>query len=243
VRARSAALDRETAYRLAATEYDRLLAVLRDLDPADWDRPTDCAGWNVRAVAAHVLGTVEMVASLLELAHQLRWARRTGGGVDALSAVQVQERADLDAGTIVAGLQVTSPRAVVRRRRMSRGLGLLRLPQKQLVGSDPEWWRIGYLLDVVLTRDVWMHRIDVARATDRELELTPGHDGVIVADLVAEWAERHGRPYRLRLTGPAGGEWSSGADGDELEFDAVEFARIVSGRGSESGLLGQRVPF
>jgi uncharacterized protein (TIGR03083 family) len=243
VRPRFPALDRDTAYGLAATECDRFLAVLRDLDPEDWDRPTDCTGWNVRALAAHVLGTVEMVASLLELAHQVRAARKAGGGDVGLTAVQVRERAELDGGGIVAGLQVTWPRALVRRRRMSRVLGRLPLPEKQVVGGAPEWWRLGFFFDVILTRDVWMHRIDLARATDRKLELTPDHDGVLVADLVQEWADRHGRPYRLRLTGPAGGEWSSGTGGEELELDAVEFGRILSGRGSGAGLLGQRVPF
>lgn len=36
-------------------------------------------------------------------------------------------------------------------------------------------------------------------------------DMVADADVVAAWAERHGRPYRLTLTGPAGGTWSTGA--------------------------------
>ncbi|MFP5371880.1 MAG: maleylpyruvate isomerase N-terminal domain-containing protein, partial [Actinomycetes bacterium] len=51
-RPRPPALDRDTAFRLAATEYERFLAVLRDLDPADWSRPTECPAWDVRAMAA-----------------------------------------------------------------------------------------------------------------------------------------------------------------------------------------------
>jgi hypothetical protein len=61
--------------------------------------------------------------------------------------------------------------------------------------------------------------------------------------VVAEWAGRHGRPYRLRLTGPAGGEWTAGEGGEELELDAVDFCRLLSGRGSGPGLLAQQVPF
>ncbi len=237
------ALDRGTAYRLAVTEYQRMLAVLRDLGPGDWDRPTDCPGWDVRTMAAHLLGAAEMVASLREFAHQNRLAGKEGGGIDALTAVQVRERSHLDVAGLVAGLEATVPRALRGRRRQSRVVGRLPLPEKQVVGADREWWRIGYLLDVVLTRDVWMHRVDITRATGRELELTPGHDGVLVADVVAEWAQRHGRPYRLRLTGPAGGEWSAGTDGEALELDAVEFCRVLSGRGTGPGLLSQQVPF
>jgi hypothetical protein len=88
-----------------------------------------------------------------------------------------------------------------------------------------------------------MHRVDISRAVGRDPELTPEHDGVLFADVVAEWARRHGHPYRLRLTGPAGGSWASGADGTELELDAVEFCRILSGRGQVSGLLAEQVPF
>ena len=113
----------------------------------------------------------------------------------------------------------------------------------QVIGDHPEKWRMSYLLDVILTRDPWMHRVDISRATGRDLVLTPEHDGRLVADVVAEWASRHGRPYRLRLTGPAGGTWSAGTDGPELELDAVEFCRIISGRGTGTGLLTQQVPF
>lgn len=242
-RPRPPALDRDTASRLAATEYERFVAVLRDLDPPDWSRPTECTGWDVRAMAAHVLGMAEMAASVREMARQSRLAGKAGGGIDALTALQVREHADLDGAAIVAGLAATAPRAVRGRRRTSRVAGRIKLPEEQVVGPDREWWRIGFLVDVVLTRDVWMHRGDVCRATGRELQLTPGHDGVLVADVVAEWAQRHGRPYRLRLTGPAGGEWSSGTDGEESELDAVEFCRMLSGRGSGPGLLSQQVPF
>jgi len=242
-RPRAPALDRDTAYRLAATEYERFVALLGELEPGDWPRPTECAAWDVRAMAGHVLGMVEMASSVRETARQNRLAGKAGGGIDAMTALQVREHADLDGPTIVARLEATAPRALAGRRRLSRIVGRVRLPEEQVVGGSREWWRIGFLLDVILTRDVWMHRGDVARATGRELVLTPGHDGVLVADVVAEWAQRHARPYRLRLTGPAGGEWSSGSGGEEIEMDAVEFCRVVSGRGAGEGLLGQQVPF
>jgi hypothetical protein len=94
----------------------------------------------------------------------------------------------------------------------------------------------------------WMHRLDLARATGQDLVLTADHDGVIVADIVAEWARRHGQPYRLELTGPAGGNWSSGISGEEIVMDAIDFCRIVAGRpgpdgGQPWGLLNTQVPF
>ena len=242
-RPRPPALDRATAYRLAATEYQRFLTLLRDLGPSDWSRATECPGWDVRTMAAHVLGMAEMASSVREMARQSRLADKAGGGIDALTGLQVREHAGLDGAALVAGFEATAPRALRGRRRLSRVAGRMTLPEEQAVGPDREYWRIGFLLDVIPTRAVWMHRVDISRATGRPARLTPDHDGVLIADVVAEWAQRHGRPYRLRLTGPAGGEWSSGSGGEEVELDAVEFCRVVSGRGSGAGLLSQQVPF
>jgi hypothetical protein len=101
---------------------------------------------------------------------------------------------------------------------------------------------LGYLLDMVYTRDVWMHRVDIARATDRPLELSPDHDGRIVADIVAEWANLYDHAFELELEGPAGGRYTSGTGGEQLRIDAVEFVCILSGRGSGVGLLALELP-
>jgi len=114
---------------------------------------------------------------------------------------------------------------------------------KETVGPGrPETWRLGYLLDTILTRDPWMHRVHIARATGRDLMLTADHDGRIVADVVADWARRHGQPFTRILTGPAGGEFTAGA-GERITIDAVVFCRAISGRAPSSGLLSQEVPF
>jgi uncharacterized protein (TIGR03083 family) len=241
--ARAAVLDRVPARRLAATEYGRFTDLLRTLDADDWSRPTDCPDWDVRAMAGHVLGMAQMVASVRGFAGQNVAAARAGGGIDALTALQVRRTAGLSNGLLVERLAEVGPRAARGRRRLAAVLGRVPIPEQQVVGATTERWRFGFLFDVVLTRDTWMHRTDICLATGREPHLTAEHDGVLVADVVAEWAARHGRPYRLRLTGPAGGSWSSGADGDELELDAVQFCRLLSGRGRGEGLLAQQVPF
>lgn len=241
--ARPPALERPTALRLAATEYDRFAALLRELEPGDWARRTDCPEWDVRAMAGHVLGMAEMVASFRQFLVQNAAASRAGGGIDALTALQVRGRARLAPAELVDRFVAVAPRAVRGRRRLSRLIGRFTLPEDQVVGGHTERWAFGFLLDVVLTRDTWMHRMDIARATGREPALDPRHDGVLVDDVVAEWAQRHGSPYRLQLTGPAGGTWTSGDDGPELELDAVEFCRLLSGRGTAEGLLAQEVPF
>ena len=96
---------------------------------------------------------------------------------------------------------------------------------------------------MILTRDIWMHRVDLARATDTAPVHDPDHDGRIVAEIVAEWARRHGQPFDLTLTGAAGGHFLTGEGGATIAEDATEFCRMLSGRSDREAPLGQEVPF
>jgi len=240
--ARRPALDRQTAMRLAETEYERFHRMLRQLAPDDWGKPTDCPGWDVRAVAGHCLGMAEMAASIRVSSRQMRVAKRRGGVmIDALTAVQVEEQAHLTPDQVVARFARVGPKAARGRRRAPRFVRQRQMSDPQRVGSATETWTFGYLFDVILTRDPWMHRVDIARATGRALELTPQHDGVLVADVVEEWAKRFGKPFTLELTGPAGGSWNG--PGEVAVVDAIEFCRALSGRGSVAATHGVDVPF
>lgn len=55
-------------------------------------------------------------------------------------------------------------------------------------------------------------------------------DGRTVEYVVAEWATRHDQPFRLDLSGPAGGRFRHGNGRSHLEVDAIEFCRTLSGR-------------
>jgi uncharacterized protein (TIGR03083 family) len=227
----------------AEEEYRRLGALMAGLaDDDDWQRPTDCAGWTVHDVVAHLVGAAESNARVRELLRQMRLGRRLLPGapdVDGMNAVQVEERRATPSAALVAALADAGARGVRRRRRLPAPLRALRVPFGPPLGTRP----LGYLMDRIYTRDAWMHRVDLARATGRPLQLTAEHDGRIVADVVSEWATAHGRSFHLTLSGPAGGSWSQGTDGEAITLDAIEFARIVSGRAPGTALLAQTVPF
>lgn len=238
-------LDHAEAMELAGVEYDRFLEAVEGLTPAQWAAPTDCTGWDVRAIVGHLLGMIELDADPAELPRQVKAAvarmQATGGArIDALTAIQVEEHAALGIDELLARLRTTAPRALAARAALSAE------DRAQPYDPGPPFdslWTRGYLLDVIHTRDPFLHRVDIARATDTTLALTPDHDGRIVADVVAEWARRHGQACTLVLTGPAGGTYLSGDGGPHLELDAIEFCRVVSGRGTGAGLLAYPVPF
>jgi uncharacterized protein (TIGR03083 family) len=237
-------IERPECTALARQEFDRIGELLAALDDADWPRPTDCPDWDIRAVAGHILGMAQTFSSLRRFAADMTTAARTRHGrdlTDALTALQVQRTAGLDRSTLISDIGVAG--AAAARWRASRRL-MRRIPLKQpMPDGTVETWRLGYLLDVILVRDPWMHRVDISRAAGRPMLLTADHDGRIVGDVVAEWAGRHGRPFTLLLTGPAGGSYLQGTGGPELQLDAVDFCRILSGRAAGDGLLTQFVPF
>jgi uncharacterized protein (TIGR03083 family) len=237
-------IARPEARTLAGEETAAMVALLADLSPDEWTRRTDCPAWDVRAMAGHVLGMTEGFTGLRRMAAMFRsGAKLAGDGplIDGVTAHQVAMNEHLTPGELVARMAAAGPRQA--RWRSERTL-VRRMPMKQVLSDGTvETWTMGYVFEVILTRDTWMHRVDVTHATGRTLDLTPAHDGRIVADIVAEWAKRHGEPFTLELTGPAGGTYTEGTGGAALTCDAVEFCRALAGRAPGEGLLAQQVPF
>lgn len=232
---------------VAQTEYQRLTSLLSDLPESAWSNQTDCTEWDVTAMVAHILGAAESNASIVETVKQLtkarRWAKHNDRLlVDGLCAVQIRERSHLSPAELVGRYRAVWPKALRRRTKMP---AVVRNHAK-VPGDTPgiaEKWSYGYLNDCIYSRDIWMHRIDISRATGVPIELSEDHDRLIIADLVGEWSRRHGQPFSLQLTGVAGGEFAVGTEGPRMELDAVEFARILSGRAQGEGLLSVPVPF
>jgi uncharacterized protein (TIGR03083 family) len=229
---------------LAKTEFARMVALLRTLSAEDWQKPTVCELWDVRAMASHVVGMAEGQASIRQFAHDFRAAgkRSSGKMIDAMTAAQVADRASMTPEEIISRLAAVAPEAIKARRR-TPAVVRHAVRMKQDPPFDAERWRFGYLVDTIFTRDTWMHRLDISRATGTAMVLTSVHDGRIVADVVAEWGRRHGLAFSLTLTGAAGGQWRVGGEGEHLELDALEFCWTVGSRQPGTGLLATEVPF
>ena len=244
-----APIDHAEAMRLTEVENARLLAQLGDLTVEQWAAPTDCTGWSVRDVVVHLIGSAQAQASPGEFLRQVVAGRRltaeVGGEhwVDGVNEAQLRARSDWTAPDLPAAWERHSAAALRVRRRMPAPVRALPvLPIGTGLGTHIGWQPLRYLFDIGFTRDVWMHRIDVARATGSPPVLSGEHDGRLVADIVAEWARRHGRPFTLTLTGPAGGRFRAGDGGESHTRDAVEFVRVLTGRADGPGVLRHKLP-
>lgn len=239
------------ARAVASAVYEPLLDLLEHLELEEWAAPTECPGWDVAAVAGHLIGAGKACASLPESLRQQWWAKRhadefDGNTLDATNALQVREHLALSPAQRAAALREIAPAAVRGRMRLPRPLRRISVSLDQTGSTAPGMparLSMGHLMDVVYTRDTWLHRVDIARATSRPIDVVPAVDGRVVEDVVAEWAGRHGQPFRLTLSGPAGGRFRQGEEGPHLELDAVEFCRTLSGRAPGDGLLATRVVF
>lgn len=204
---------------------------LRRLDDADWARPTDCTLWDVRQMAAHVAGALDEGAHLTVLLRHM-WAARTvvppATQVDVINAAQIADRAGTPPSGIVDALERLAPVAARRRSRMP---GVIR--GRRVPGDDlPAGSTLGYLFDVIYPRDVWMHRVDTARATGRAMTVADG-DAEVVAQVVRDLARAWTGPaFILDLTGDAGGTWTVGTQQPigTVRADTVAFLRLLSGR-------------
>lgn len=233
--------------RLARSSYERLTDAFAAIDGEHWDRPTPCTGWTVRDLGGHLVGAMRSAARLRETVSQqlavAKRVKRTGEAqVDALTAIQIERAGGLTAPQVVAEMRALIEPAVRGRRRIPGPVRRLVSVRVEL-GAIDERWNLDYFLGCILTRDAWLHRIDLADAlgTDPVLD---DDDRAIIGDVAVEWARRHGQPVELTLTGPAGGHLRVGAGGEQLTVDAVELCRIVSGRSTHPHpLLAQPVPF
>lgn len=233
------------AMAITAVERIRFAEAVEALEPDDWSRPTDCDRWDVHGLVAHVVGSAAAQASPREFVRQVRRGKPFLAELgstrwwDGMNELQVRERVGRTPAELAAEWHRASDRALRARARLPRpvaALPVLDLPTP--IGRQP----LRYLVDMGFTRDVWMHRVDLAGAVGRAPVLDAAHDGRIVADIVAEWAASHGEPFTLELTGPAGATFRAGVGGEHLAVEVEAFVRCLTERTPADGLLAHPLP-
>ena len=233
-------LTHAEATAMATLELERFLALVTSLSDEEWEQPTACTLWNVRQVLAHVTGGYAAYARWSEFKRQgsarvQRPYRASGlSFLDSMNQIQVDDRAHATPAALLDELRDVGPRAVATRAKLPAVLRAVRVPLPDLEGFTP----IGYLTDLIITRGMWVHRLDICRATQREMVMTAEHDGRMVALVVRDLAKKlaaHLRttPLVYQLSGRGGGTWQLGTKGPPaatLGLDILDFNLLASGR-------------
>jgi uncharacterized protein (TIGR03083 family) len=240
---------RQQALATLSAELDAFQRLLTTLDGEDWSRPTASAGWTVRDMVAHVAGQFEEQARFATFRRRLREAKRRYPDrivLDAHNQFQIDELGGLSTAELTEHLAHHAPLALKAIRRTP---GLVRRLPSSIFFPEPPLpdRRMSYLFDVLTSRDTWMHRLEIADATNKPFTVDD-HDPAVVeqvmCDLTRAWT---GRGLRIELTGVISGVWRLGADEDEKHcVDGLTLMRSLSGRGGvEPGhsLAAARVVF
>lgn len=222
-------LSHNEAMGLGESQTAALLKQLKALSPQDWDKPTDCDRWSVHDIVAHILGWATVITSPREFVRQAKQTRAIrkefGPKLDAQNEAGVIARRGMSPEQLITGLEKRSrPFLKVRRR-----AGFVGRPIPIYIGSVGRM-TLRFLMEQIFTRDYFMHRIDIARATDRELDIGES-ESRIIADIVRHWARNSKADARLVLTGPGGGAFVMGSGSTTITGDAIEFCRLLAGRG------------
>lgn len=215
---------------LAGALADGFLDLLGDLRTDEWEAVTACAPWTVKDVAAHLLGWADAICSPRAMGKQAKaaLARRKsfGGIVDAQNDVQVEQARSVSSQEILDRLRVMLPKAAKVRRRIGGPLHYVPAYTSFLGGTI----NVGYLMNVIFLRDLLVHTLDVADATQRDPGLGAAA-GRVVQDMAKDWARRTGADATLQLTGPGGGVLVAGTGARAtISCDAGDFARRLAGR-------------
>ena len=192
--------------------WAEVTALIRSLQPEDWNRPTPCVGWSVKDVLAH-LGHVEGM-----LVHQFdqpeppsNWAGE-GSPLDQVT------------GQGVAARRPWSPAQVVDEIERAAEATRVLLSQPDLDWQQPSLTPVGmaprHVAVEMRVNDIYVHLCDIRIAIGQQIDATKGRSGERLGREVAvgravrltpwAWAKKvgatDGQRLRLSLTGLAGVE-------------------------------------
>ncbi|MEU4194773.1 maleylpyruvate isomerase family mycothiol-dependent enzyme [Kribbella sp. NPDC026611] len=216
--------------------------LLASTEGDEWHRRTVCDEWDVADIAGHLIGQAEDVIRPLSFPRRFQKSKRVYPGKPRWNA-HMMVQADEHRGASPAELRSAFDGLWAKATRtISRNPELLRRISMQV--EDTPRMSLGYVRDILLARDLWMHRDDVCQALGRPFDAGPYAEELIaqvVYDLEASgpfWGDRPA--VVLELTGQGGGTYrvGRGEPVGRAAVDAVGYMRTLSGRDDQPVVAG-----
>ncbi|MBM7516812.1 maleylpyruvate isomerase family mycothiol-dependent enzyme [Nocardioides nitrophenolicus] len=147
-----------------------LVALLEELDADDWTRPTDLAGWDVKAVASHTAHLESLLAGGPDETADIGEPAHVTGPMGQFTEIGVVTRRDREPAAIIDEIRATTS---------ARHATLTATPPHDAgAPADGIFGLIGWNTRTLLRNrplDVWMHEQDIRRAVGRPGSLdSPG---------------------------------------------------------------------
>ena len=151
---------------------------------------------------------------------------------DGRSAAQIRDRAGRSTEQLLAELACWGRKATLAAERipgpLHRMRGSLFFPAARGAPENT----IDYFIRVLMPREAWMHRADIAIAAQRPVGVG-AQDGEVARQVIRDLARAWSGPaVILDFSGPMGGRWSLGTGRPvaEVHSDPVSFVRLAAGR-------------
>jgi uncharacterized protein (TIGR03083 family) len=237
--------DRQQSRLYRDAELTAWHDLLASIEGDEWQRRTVCDAWDVADIAGHLIGQAEDVIKPTSFPRRWLKNKRAYPGVPRFDA-HMMVQADEHRGTPPAELRELFDQVWAKAtRKISSNPELFRRITMQ-VDPAPRM-ALGYVQDILLARDLWMHRDDVCQALGRPFDPGPYAEELIaqvVYDLEASgpfWGDRPA--VELELTGAGGGTYllGRGEPVGHAAVDAVAYMRTLSGRDDAPVVTGDPV--
>lgn len=212
--------DRDLAgldpYELMGVETARLEAYFARAEPADWERPTRCAGWNARDLLAHLAASEDYNQACIDgAAQEFLAAMGAKGAVDLASANEIGVR-EFDDRSPSEIIEMWRSRAAQTRERLKARDGA---DIDSSVGPYPARWQAFHLAFELATHaDDFGIPVSEAEAAAR-----------------IDWQAKFGR-FAIKELKPeltidgSGGITHVRGDGVDMEIPDEQFVQAVAAR-------------